>query len=124
MPPKIARVAGLGVVTIAKHSGRPIYPVAIATSNRILAKKALTARPSICPPKAARGAVAGDGLRVPADAGPESSTPRATSCAPARRDHRPRRVLWSAASAKAAAAEPAGPGHKVSHEGAPGSRLR
>ncbi|HZT26307.1 MAG TPA: lysophospholipid acyltransferase family protein [Pseudolabrys sp.] len=33
--PKIARVAGSGVVKLAQHSGRPIYPVAIATSRRI-----------------------------------------------------------------------------------------
>jgi lysophospholipid acyltransferase (LPLAT)-like uncharacterized protein len=33
--PKVTRVAGLGVVKLAQHSGRPIYPVAIATSYRI-----------------------------------------------------------------------------------------
>jgi lysophospholipid acyltransferase (LPLAT)-like uncharacterized protein len=33
--PKIARVAGLGIVKLAQHSGRPIYPVAIASSRRI-----------------------------------------------------------------------------------------
>ena len=32
---KSSRVAGLGVVKLAQHSGRPIYPVAIATSRRI-----------------------------------------------------------------------------------------
>ena len=32
--PKVARVAGLGVVTLAKHSGCPIVPVAIATTWR------------------------------------------------------------------------------------------
>ncbi len=37
--PKVSRRAGLGVVSIAKHSGRPIYPVAIATSNRIVIRK-------------------------------------------------------------------------------------
>lgn len=37
--PKISRRAGLGVVSIAKHSGRPIYPVAIATSNRIIMQR-------------------------------------------------------------------------------------
>jgi lysophospholipid acyltransferase (LPLAT)-like uncharacterized protein len=36
--PKISRMASLGVVTIARHSGRPIYPVAIASSNRIAVK--------------------------------------------------------------------------------------
>jgi len=33
--PKIARKAGLGVVKLAQFSGRPIYPVAIASSRRI-----------------------------------------------------------------------------------------
>lgn len=33
--PKRARVAGLGVVKLAQHSGRPIYVVAIASSRRI-----------------------------------------------------------------------------------------
>lgn len=32
--PKVARVAGLGIVTLAKYSGRPIIPVAMATSRR------------------------------------------------------------------------------------------
>lgn len=34
--PKVARVAGLGIVTLAKVSGRPIYPAAVATSRRIM----------------------------------------------------------------------------------------
>ena len=33
--PKVARVAGLGIVMLARYSGRPIYPVAAATSRRI-----------------------------------------------------------------------------------------
>jgi len=33
--PKVSRVAGLGIVTLARFSGRPIYPVAAATSRRI-----------------------------------------------------------------------------------------
>jgi lysophospholipid acyltransferase (LPLAT)-like uncharacterized protein len=32
--PKIARVAGLGIVTLARMSGRPILPVAVTTSRR------------------------------------------------------------------------------------------
>ena len=32
--PKVARVAGRGIVTLAKHSGCPIIPVAMATSRR------------------------------------------------------------------------------------------
>jgi lysophospholipid acyltransferase (LPLAT)-like uncharacterized protein len=34
--PKVARVAGLGIVTLAKHSGCPIVPLAMATSRRRL----------------------------------------------------------------------------------------
>jgi lysophospholipid acyltransferase (LPLAT)-like uncharacterized protein len=34
--PKVARVAGLGIVKIAQVSGRPIYPIAIATRRRIV----------------------------------------------------------------------------------------
>jgi lysophospholipid acyltransferase (LPLAT)-like uncharacterized protein len=33
--PKVARIAGLGVIKLAQHSGRPIYAVAIASSRRI-----------------------------------------------------------------------------------------
>ena len=33
--PKISRVAGLGIVMLARASQRPIYPVGIATSRRI-----------------------------------------------------------------------------------------
>ncbi len=36
--PKIARVAGLGIIKLARFSGRPIYPVAVATSRRIVLK--------------------------------------------------------------------------------------
>ena len=33
--PKVARVAGRGIVQLARASGRPIYPVAVATSRSI-----------------------------------------------------------------------------------------
>jgi lysophospholipid acyltransferase (LPLAT)-like uncharacterized protein len=36
--PKRARVAGLGIVKLARISGRPIYPVAVVTSRRIVLK--------------------------------------------------------------------------------------
>lgn len=36
--PKIARVAGTGIVKLAQVSGRPIYPVAVTTSRRYSAK--------------------------------------------------------------------------------------
>jgi lysophospholipid acyltransferase (LPLAT)-like uncharacterized protein len=32
--PKLARVAGLGIVKLGQMSGRPIYPVAVVTSRR------------------------------------------------------------------------------------------
>ncbi|MFK8253751.1 lysophospholipid acyltransferase family protein [Ancylobacter terrae] len=64
--PKIARVAGLGVVTIARHSGRPIYPVAIASRHRIVARS--WDKASINLPFGPVALVAGDGVRVPADA--------------------------------------------------------
>ena len=34
--PKVARVAGLGIIKLAQASGRPIYPSAIATSRRLV----------------------------------------------------------------------------------------
>src|SRR6202000_2449584 len=34
--PKVSRVAGLGIVKLAQVSGRPIYPVALATQRRIV----------------------------------------------------------------------------------------
>jgi lysophospholipid acyltransferase (LPLAT)-like uncharacterized protein len=33
--PKVSRIAGLGIVMLARASGRPIYPVAMATSGRV-----------------------------------------------------------------------------------------
>ncbi len=32
--PKVARVAGPGIIALARHSGRPIVPIAVATSRR------------------------------------------------------------------------------------------
>ena len=33
--PKVSRIAGLGIVTLAQMSGRPIYPIAVVSGNRI-----------------------------------------------------------------------------------------
>jgi lysophospholipid acyltransferase (LPLAT)-like uncharacterized protein len=33
--PKVARLAGLGIVTLGRISGRPIVPIAVVTSRRI-----------------------------------------------------------------------------------------
>ncbi len=64
--PKISRRAGLGVVTIAKHSGRPIFPVAIATSSRIALKS--WDRASLHLPFGRAALVVDEPVRVPADA--------------------------------------------------------
>jgi lysophospholipid acyltransferase (LPLAT)-like uncharacterized protein len=64
--PKISRVAGRGVVALARHSGRPIYPIAIATSRRIVAKS--WDRASIDLPFGRGGAVAAEPIRVAPDA--------------------------------------------------------
>lgn len=64
--PKIARRAGLGVVTIARHSGRPIVPVAMSTANRIQLKS--WDRASLNLPFGRGGAVAGEPIWVAKDA--------------------------------------------------------
>ncbi|TCT02925.1 lysophospholipid acyltransferase family protein [Aquabacter spiritensis] len=63
--PKISRRAGLGVVTIARHSGRPILPVAMATRNRILLKS--WDRASLHLPFGRGAAVAGEPIWVAKD---------------------------------------------------------
>jgi lysophospholipid acyltransferase (LPLAT)-like uncharacterized protein len=64
--PKVARVAGLGIVKLASASGRPIYPIAIATRRRAELKN--WDRTAINLPFGCGGRVAGDPIRVPADA--------------------------------------------------------
>jgi len=64
--PKVARVAGLGIVKIAQLSGRPIYPIAIATSRRIELDN--WDRTTVNLPFGHGGAVAGAPIHVPADA--------------------------------------------------------
>jgi len=65
--PKTPRVAGLGIVTLARISGRPIAPTAVATSRRFDFNswdKASLGKPF------GRGAVVvGDLIHVPPDAG-------------------------------------------------------
>ncbi|GGH11930.1 hypothetical protein GCM10007036_09340 [Alsobacter metallidurans] len=64
--PKTARVAGLGIVTLARLSGRPIIPAAVVTSRRLTL--ANWDRTSIGLPFG-RGVVAvGEPIRVAADA--------------------------------------------------------
>ena len=65
--PKVARVAGMGVVKLAQHSGRPIYPVAIATSRRIELDN--WDRTAINLPFGRLAIVAGEPIRVARNAG-------------------------------------------------------
>lgn len=64
--PKISRVAGMGVVKLAQYSGRPIYPMAIASSNRIDLKN--WDRTAINLPFGRIAFVAGDPIYVARDA--------------------------------------------------------
>ena len=63
--PKIARKASLGLVKLASLSGRPIYPVALATSRRIELDN--WDRTAINLPFGRLGAVLGEPMHVPAD---------------------------------------------------------
>jgi lysophospholipid acyltransferase (LPLAT)-like uncharacterized protein len=64
--PKVSRVAGSGIVKLAQMSGRPIYPVAVATSGRV---KLNNWDRSVVNLPFSRGAiVAGAPIRVAADA--------------------------------------------------------
>src|SRR5271155_1312941 len=64
--PKVARVAGLGIVKLAQASGRPIYPSAIATSRRYVVDN--WDRTTINLPFSRGSGVAAEPLRVAADA--------------------------------------------------------
>lgn len=64
--PKVARVAGSGIVTLAQHSGRPIYPVAVVTSRRF--DFGSWDRASLGKPFGRGAIVVGDPIRAPADA--------------------------------------------------------
>src|SRR5690242_9228294 len=64
--PKIARVAGLGIVMLARESGRPIFPVATATSRRYVLGN--WDKTTINLPFSRGAAVCGEPVRVPPDA--------------------------------------------------------
>jgi lysophospholipid acyltransferase (LPLAT)-like uncharacterized protein len=64
--PKIARVAGLGIVTLAKHSGCPIVPVAMATSRHF--RLSNWDRTPVCLPFGRMFMVRGEPIRVARDA--------------------------------------------------------
>lgn len=63
--PKVARVAGLGIVMLARASARPIYPVGIATSRRFTLDN--WDRSVVNLPFSRGAIVLGDPIRVPAD---------------------------------------------------------
>jgi lysophospholipid acyltransferase (LPLAT)-like uncharacterized protein len=64
--PKVSKVAGLGIVKLAQLSGRPIYPMAIATKRRHVLNN--WDRTTINMPFSHGGRVVGEPIRVPADA--------------------------------------------------------
>lgn len=64
--PKVARVCGMGIVTLARISGRPIAPVAVVTSRRIDFKS--WDRASIGLPFGRGAIIVGEAVRVAADA--------------------------------------------------------
>lgn len=64
--PKIARRAGEGIVTLARLSGRPIVPVAVATSRRMVFDS--WDRATLSLPFGRGAIVIGDPIRVPRDA--------------------------------------------------------
>jgi lysophospholipid acyltransferase (LPLAT)-like uncharacterized protein len=64
--PKVSRVAGLGIVKLASESGRPIFPVALATSRRIVLNN--WDRSEVNLPFSRGAIVVGEPIRVPAAA--------------------------------------------------------
>ena len=67
---KQARVAGLGIVTLARLSGRPIFPTAVAVSRRFDFNS--WDRASLGKPFGRGAIVVGEGIRVAADADDEA----------------------------------------------------
>jgi lysophospholipid acyltransferase (LPLAT)-like uncharacterized protein len=64
--PKVARVAGLGIVMLARSSGRPIYPLALATRHRI--EVGTWDRTAVNLPFGRGAIVVGEPVRVPQNA--------------------------------------------------------
>jgi lysophospholipid acyltransferase (LPLAT)-like uncharacterized protein len=64
--PKVARVAGLGIVKLASISGRPIYPLAVASRRRI--ELDTWDRTAINLPFTRAAGVVGEPVRVSAEA--------------------------------------------------------
>jgi lysophospholipid acyltransferase (LPLAT)-like uncharacterized protein len=64
--PKVARVVGLGIIKLGRASGRPIFPVAVATSRRFVLKN--WDRSAVNLPFGRVAIVVGDPVAVPSDA--------------------------------------------------------
>jgi lysophospholipid acyltransferase (LPLAT)-like uncharacterized protein len=64
--PKVARVAGLGIIKLASASGRPIYPLAVATKRRVELKT--WDRTAVNLPFTHGIGVVGEPVRVPVEA--------------------------------------------------------
>jgi lysophospholipid acyltransferase (LPLAT)-like uncharacterized protein len=64
--PKISRVAGLGIIKLAQISGRPIFPISLATSRRIVLDN--WDHSEINLPFSRGAIVISDPIRVPTDA--------------------------------------------------------
>jgi lysophospholipid acyltransferase (LPLAT)-like uncharacterized protein len=64
--PKVARVAGLGIIKLASVSGRPIYPLAVASRRRI--ELDTWDRTAINLPFTRAAGIVGEPIRVSADA--------------------------------------------------------
>jgi lysophospholipid acyltransferase (LPLAT)-like uncharacterized protein len=64
--PKVSRVAGLGIIKLAQESGRPIFPVSVATSRRMVLDN--WDRSEINLPFSRGAIVVGEPIRVPKDA--------------------------------------------------------
>jgi lysophospholipid acyltransferase (LPLAT)-like uncharacterized protein len=64
--PKVSQVAGQGIVMLGRLSGRPIYPVAVATSRRITLKN--WDRSAVNLPFGTVAIIVGEPVRVPTDA--------------------------------------------------------
>ena len=63
--PKVSRVAGLGIVMLARESGRPIFPIALASSRRYVLDN--WDKTTINLPFSRGAAVCGEPVRVPPD---------------------------------------------------------
>ena len=68
--PTVSRVAGLGIVKLASASGRPIYPVALATQRRI--QLDTWDRTAVNLPFSRGAGVVAEPIWVAPDAGPEA----------------------------------------------------